>query len=165
MGEVDLEFAVDDEIEEIILAHLSECECPYLVGISYDCNEKLGGRVGLNFGSSRELLLCCGWVMAVSHYFGKIADRKLKGIINHPSGGMSAGKKANSNETFGRTLKEVLKSSPTLLSPVEKIQTISHLFRSIDLHRVRCGDLKRKIAQLNKTFLSHSSKKKAGNPV
>jgi len=60
----------DASMKQIILAHLCETECPYLVDVSEN-------RVGLDFESSRELLICVGWVMATADIFGRFEEKVL----------------------------------------------------------------------------------------
>lgn len=60
---------------EIILAHLYEINCPMIVAEG----QKVEGEqvVGFDFGSSRHLLVTCGWLMGVSNYFGQIGEKLI----------------------------------------------------------------------------------------
>jgi len=60
----------NQSMKHIILAHLCETECPYLVEVSEN-------RVGLDFESSRELLICAGWIMATGDIFGRFEEKVL----------------------------------------------------------------------------------------
>jgi hypothetical protein len=64
----------DETMRQVILAHLCEMECPYLVEVGQN-------RVGLNFESSRELLICVGWVMATADIFGRFEEKVLMRAI------------------------------------------------------------------------------------
>ena len=56
----------------VILAHLIESECPLLLELDD------GLQYGLNFESSRVLIMIVGWIMAVSDYFGHIGTYIIK---------------------------------------------------------------------------------------
>jgi hypothetical protein len=57
-------------MRELILAHLAELGCPYLVEVGEDC-------VGINFEEPREMLIVVGWLMAVADVFGRFYEKVL----------------------------------------------------------------------------------------
>lgn len=64
--------ASEADMIAIVLVHLIESECPLLI----DLEE--GGYQGLNFESSRILVLVIGWIMAVSDFFGHVGEYIVK---------------------------------------------------------------------------------------
>lgn len=58
------------------MAHLYEIDCGMLVVTDYDKMEE--SLIGYDFSSSRHVLLTCGWLMAVSDFFGKNVNKLIK---------------------------------------------------------------------------------------
>ena len=86
VDELAVEFEEKKHMEELILGHLYQIDCRFLVVLE---NEKEGNCVvGYDFGSSRHMLITCGWMMAVSDFFGqthKLIQKKMDKIYQSKS--------------------------------------------------------------------------------
>lgn len=70
----ELELTGDEKsMRELVMAHLAELDCPYLVEVEENW-------VGVNFGEPRELLVVVGWVMAVADVFGRFYEKVVVGM-------------------------------------------------------------------------------------
>ena len=63
------------------MAHLYELDCGMLVVTDYENAEE--SLIGYDFSSSRNILLTCGWLMAVSDIFGKNIPKLIKKKLNN----------------------------------------------------------------------------------
>ena len=115
-----------DEAEEsmrrVVLAHLVEAECPMLMELE-------GGKEkGLNFESSRLMLMVIGWVMAVSDYFGHVGEyvvkRSMKKIRNKKQNTFNTTN--NNDNTTTQSSKPPLPSDITSLCKAIRV-TLSNL--------------------------------------
>ena len=67
-------------MRKVILAHLFQIDCQMLVIFGDEKEEQC--LVGFDFSSSRQLLITCGWVMAVSDFFGQTIHKLFAKKLN-----------------------------------------------------------------------------------